>query len=242
MRLREGDGKRAVRVPSSDGGTLTALMRSSESGSYGRRRPPRDSNPDLPPQGGRAAVTPAGRRTGVPEPAYATIHSGWVCGRPGASGLRHAKVVCHGVTVRRAHPADTMGTPTGPAPVTSSRTAMRRGATPMPRCMIRRDDRERRLRPFPQPVGRLFPPSPRRTGAGAARGDSGNSSHCWVGELSPSRARDGVLTGAPTAWELLDPASGAPDARLTPFRNPALCGLMSDARSIPALNRTGRRG
>ena len=81
-------------------------------------------------RGGRAAVTPAGRRPGVPEPAYATIHSGWVCGKPGASGLRHAKVVCHGVTVRRAHPADTMGTPTGPAPVIPSRMAMRRGATP----------------------------------------------------------------------------------------------------------------
>lgn len=49
---------------------------------------------------------------------------------------------------------------------------------------------------------------------------------------------DGRADGMGTAR----PASGAPDARLTPFRNPALRGLMSDARSIPALNRTGRRG
>lgn len=49
---------------------------------------------------------------------------------------------CHGMTVRRAHPADTMGTPTGLAPVFRLGRQCA-GSDPMPRCMIRRDNRFR---------------------------------------------------------------------------------------------------
>ena len=159
----------------------TALMGSSESGSYGRRRPPRDSNPDLPPQGRACCRYTSGPSAGRPRTGVCHHPSGWSAVDRMLLALRHTTVVCHGVTVRRARPADATDTPTGPAPVPRVGRQCA-GNNPMPRCMIRRDDRGRRLRPFPQPVGRLFPPSPRRTGARAARGDSGNSSHCWVGE------------------------------------------------------------
>lgn len=127
MRPRGRGWKRAVRVPSSDGGILTALMGSSESGSYGRRRPPRDSNPDLPPQGRACCRYTSGPSAGRPRTGVCHHPSGWSAVDRVLPALRHTTVVCHGVTVRRARPADATGRTDRPRPGPPSRTAMRRG-------------------------------------------------------------------------------------------------------------------
>lgn len=104
-------------------------------------RPPRIRTVTSRHRGGRAAVTPAGGRTGVPEPAYATIHSGWVLRQDGCSRPTSRRSCLSWRDGEARPPRRYDGHADWPRPCPPCRTTMRRGATPMPRCMIRRDNR-----------------------------------------------------------------------------------------------------
>lgn len=182
MRPRGGDGKKKGRG-------VSAVRRRTPHDPYGivgerivwASAPASGFEPG-PPATGRACCRYTSRPSaGRPRTGVCHHPSGWSAVDRVLPALRHAASLSrHDGEARPPRGCD--GTHR-PAPPRSSRLGRQcAGNNPTPRCMIRRDDRGRRLRPFPQPVGRLFPPSPRRTGARAARGDSGNSSHCWVGE------------------------------------------------------------